>query len=419
MEKFGDLIREAREHKGLSLREVGEAIGVHYANLSKMETNQRRPPPPEKVIPLAKVLGVDTNRLLVAAGYPVDLRYMHTHLAADDKISALDVVRVGPALSEGLELARKGEHDRALQIFRRLQQIGDLWEIYAALGTTFYQMRKYDEAELHLKLAIARVPPRPLPPWPDGHQPQALNPWPQARLYYDLALIYTNTGKLRLAEACILRAIELGATFRDLYYSQLCEIYTYQGRYGQIIRVAQRVMEEQRRKARHGLVAELGGSTDRARPEATYSLGYFDVCALAAYAHARLGQFEVAEKLVDGALALYNRYWYVHYVSAVVHCVWAERIFREWRRHCRSGGGAPHSTGNHKEQGTSRSVPPPDQLVALVQRARADFQMGMTLYPDFRAMAARDPDLRLLRKRAFSHFRDWGGYKKKGNRNDA
>src|SRR5438128_12326651 len=110
-EKFGDLIREARKHKGLSLREVGEAIGVHYANLSKMETLQRRPPPQDKVLALARVLGLDVNRLLVASGYPVDLRYFHNRLAAEDKVAALDVAQVGPALSQGLELARQGEYD--------------------------------------------------------------------------------------------------------------------------------------------------------------------------------------------------------------------------------------------------------------------------------------------------------------------
>lgn len=60
-----NMIKNAREKKGLMIREVAQALGIDQALVSKFESGNRKPTK-EQVIKLAGVLGLDANELLVA-----------------------------------------------------------------------------------------------------------------------------------------------------------------------------------------------------------------------------------------------------------------------------------------------------------------------------------------------------------------
>ncbi|MFV0572453.1 MAG: helix-turn-helix domain-containing protein [Xanthomarina gelatinilytica] len=61
---FGKRIKELRESKGLFLREVGAALGLDNAFISKVE-NEERLLPRKHLENLAEFLEVPTNELLV------------------------------------------------------------------------------------------------------------------------------------------------------------------------------------------------------------------------------------------------------------------------------------------------------------------------------------------------------------------
>lgn len=64
MSNFGDLIRIAREDKGLFLRQVAAELGIDQAIISKFERNERKPTK-EQVLKFAKFYKLDKETLLV------------------------------------------------------------------------------------------------------------------------------------------------------------------------------------------------------------------------------------------------------------------------------------------------------------------------------------------------------------------
>lgn len=65
MYTFGDLIRLARENKGLFLRQVAAELDIDQAIISKFERNERKPTK-EQVLKFAKFYKLDKDELLVA-----------------------------------------------------------------------------------------------------------------------------------------------------------------------------------------------------------------------------------------------------------------------------------------------------------------------------------------------------------------
>jgi ribosome-binding protein aMBF1 (putative translation factor) len=61
---FGDLIRIAREEKGLFLRQVAAELDIDQAIISKFERNERKPTK-EQIIKFAKFYKLDKETLLV------------------------------------------------------------------------------------------------------------------------------------------------------------------------------------------------------------------------------------------------------------------------------------------------------------------------------------------------------------------
>lgn len=64
MKALGQLLREARDAKGLLLREVGAAINADTAMISKFERGERKPTR-EQISLLAKSLDINENEILV------------------------------------------------------------------------------------------------------------------------------------------------------------------------------------------------------------------------------------------------------------------------------------------------------------------------------------------------------------------
>lgn len=68
-EKFGERIRRVRTAKGLGLRETATKLEISATYLSRIETNEEKTPPAEKVIRnLATLLNEDFDELMSLAG---------------------------------------------------------------------------------------------------------------------------------------------------------------------------------------------------------------------------------------------------------------------------------------------------------------------------------------------------------------
>jgi transcriptional regulator with XRE-family HTH domain len=60
---FGETIREMREAQALGLRAAAERLGISPAYLSRIERGKERPPKPELVKKIARLLGGDADLL--------------------------------------------------------------------------------------------------------------------------------------------------------------------------------------------------------------------------------------------------------------------------------------------------------------------------------------------------------------------
>ena len=87
MNKFGDIIRNKREEKGMLLRQLAAMIDVDTAILSKVERGERKARK-EQVGKIAKALDLDEKELMI--------EYLSEIIAYEiiDEDSATDVLRV-------------------------------------------------------------------------------------------------------------------------------------------------------------------------------------------------------------------------------------------------------------------------------------------------------------------------------------
>lgn len=63
MKNFGETIRDLRAAQDLGLRETAAKVGISPAYLSRIERGKERPPRPEVIKDLAKVLAADPDVL--------------------------------------------------------------------------------------------------------------------------------------------------------------------------------------------------------------------------------------------------------------------------------------------------------------------------------------------------------------------
>ena len=79
MQSFGETLRELRSAQDLGLRETATAVGISPAYLSRIERGKERPPRPEIIKELAKVLAADPDVLfrLSASTDPEIVDFLH------------------------------------------------------------------------------------------------------------------------------------------------------------------------------------------------------------------------------------------------------------------------------------------------------------------------------------------------------
>lgn len=69
MEKFGELIRQARKEKGYSQRDLAKLLGLDFTYLSKLENDRADYAPKEEAIrAIAHHLSLDEEELIFLAG---------------------------------------------------------------------------------------------------------------------------------------------------------------------------------------------------------------------------------------------------------------------------------------------------------------------------------------------------------------
>ncbi len=79
MKNFGETIRDLRVAQDLGLRETATKVGISPAYLSRIERGKERPPRPEVIKELAKVLAADPDVLfrLSSSTDPEVVDYLH------------------------------------------------------------------------------------------------------------------------------------------------------------------------------------------------------------------------------------------------------------------------------------------------------------------------------------------------------
>lgn len=79
MKNFGETIRDLRVAQDLGLRETATKVGISPAYLSRIERGKERPPRPEVIKELAKILAADPDVLfrLSSSTDPEVAHYLH------------------------------------------------------------------------------------------------------------------------------------------------------------------------------------------------------------------------------------------------------------------------------------------------------------------------------------------------------
>jgi transcriptional regulator with XRE-family HTH domain len=109
-EKFGAVIREAREAKGISLRDLAKRVEVSPTFLSKVETEDWKPKE-DKLRKIASILEMDGDDLVARAGrVPSDLTdIIKKHGAKPELANLLRITKGYSAaeMSKLVQLAKK------------------------------------------------------------------------------------------------------------------------------------------------------------------------------------------------------------------------------------------------------------------------------------------------------------------------
>lgn len=113
---FGETIREMREAQTLGLREAAERLGISPAYLSRIERGKERPPKPELVKKIARLLGGDADLLfrLADSTDPDIAEYMNLVPNVPEFLRTAMAVHLTSADFDDLihELKRRGSSSR-------------------------------------------------------------------------------------------------------------------------------------------------------------------------------------------------------------------------------------------------------------------------------------------------------------------
>ena len=67
MSEFGDMLKSLRVEKKISQRKLAELVGIDFTYISKIECGTEAPPAESTIINIAKYLGEDSDKMLLAA----------------------------------------------------------------------------------------------------------------------------------------------------------------------------------------------------------------------------------------------------------------------------------------------------------------------------------------------------------------
>lgn len=80
---FGEFLKKLRSESGLSQRELADKSGVSNAEISRLETGERKKPSPKVIKAIAPFLSLSYEELMVHAGY---IERVITHDSFDEHI---------------------------------------------------------------------------------------------------------------------------------------------------------------------------------------------------------------------------------------------------------------------------------------------------------------------------------------------
>lgn len=81
MEKrVGELIKEARESKDLSMRQLAKLAHVSHSDISRIESGEREIPNPKILRKISKYIGINYNDLMYAAGLGVKISPLNPYI---------------------------------------------------------------------------------------------------------------------------------------------------------------------------------------------------------------------------------------------------------------------------------------------------------------------------------------------------
>ena len=115
MKSFGETIRSLRTAQDLGLRETATKVGISPAYLSRIERGKERPPRPEVIKVIAKVLAADPDVLfrLSSSTDPEVVNYLHDRPEVMSLLRYIKEANFTTAEIQGLiqtaELIRTGE----------------------------------------------------------------------------------------------------------------------------------------------------------------------------------------------------------------------------------------------------------------------------------------------------------------------
>lgn len=155
MEKYSlaELIKEGRESKGISQRELARQTGIDNNTISQIEKGERKKPNSLSLIKISQVISIPLNTLMTAAGYSkedIDAAYMMNPAYAFGKENILNMMKRMEEIDEQIKRAK----ENIKKIKKEKKEHND--PTYANMtkkDITFFD-KQYDELIKFYKLAI-------------------------------------------------------------------------------------------------------------------------------------------------------------------------------------------------------------------------------------------------------------------------
>lgn len=342
---FGKLLARYRKEKGLTMKALGEAVGISESYVSLLESGDRKQPSRELVLKFARALGASSynnvvDDFLVTAGYyPTNkqsysqhgstLQAYRTQLEQDPQ----DFVTYTALI---FALIKTGETREAQEMIQQgLGRFDDSVQLQSLLGSLELAKENFDKAITLQKFAL-ELAHQSTPPLPDeAYQRLQLNLGVMHFLFgYDLsqkaqralrdhknsdAEAWKNSAQAEFQNAYELFQTLLRLQPHNIYildeYARVCFNLAHLD-----LHSSKRTDELWRESITH-LQAVL-------RADDKFSLGnqaLFEACIFLAHAYSKIERFEQAENLIMSfEVTLAAPHWLVYYLKACFYSLKAE-----------------------------------------------------------------------------------------------